>query len=390
MFNTTVPRVLAELGPAPTNRQLERLLEGLGNPIHEEGDTILIHRADAEVVRLRTFMPRFPTPPPFTRMPGTDVWYLRMRLPATARIEYRLAIGRGNLWTDIVDPLNPPQASNPYGINSVAGGQEYRRPPWSLPDEGISHGRLTEIRVASTLIGSRRRYQLYLPHGYQRQPLPLLVIHDGSDYRAHADLLTVLDNLVGSGQIEPLLALLHDPLDRLSEYAANPLHAQHLVEEVIPHLHRRYRLLPDPGGRVLMGASMGAVASLATAWQYPEQFGGLLLQSGSYVHRPDGYSWHQQPPPDHDLRPIFSPVADFLEGFDHDARFAAYRVFVSAGRYEGVIDYNRRLVPRLRSAGCTVRYRETWDGHDWGSWRDRLLSGLTFLLPGPSAATVER
>ena len=32
-----------------------------------------------------------------------------------------------------------------------------------------------------------------------------------------------------------------------------------------------------------MGASLGAVASLTTAWRYPGIFGNLLLQSGSFV-----------------------------------------------------------------------------------------------------------
>jgi enterochelin esterase family protein len=127
-----------------------------------------------------------------------------------------------------------------------------------------------------------------------------------------------------------------------------------------------------------MGASLGAVAALSTAWQYPEAFGGLLLLSGSFAHRIDG-EWGSD---------AFSPVAAFLAELEAEPRLArveaSTRAYLSAGRYEALIDLNRRLLPRLRAQGIEVDYEETWDGHHWGSWRDRLRRALRFLLPGPA------
>jgi enterochelin esterase family protein len=76
------------------------------------------------------------------------------------------------------------------------------------------------------------------------------------------------------------------------------------------------------------------------------------------------------------------PVIGFLETFD-PTLLAGFRMYQSVGRYEGLIDFNRRLHPVLQAGGLQIRYQETWTGHDWVSWMDRLEDALTFVLPGP-------
>jgi enterochelin esterase family protein len=121
-----------------------------------------------------------------------------------------------------------------------------------------------------------------------------------------------------------------------------------------------------------MGASLGAVAALSTAWNYPQTFRGLVLQSGSFFHRSEGSRRDE----------VLAPVWSFLRSFEDEPRLEGIDTYISVGRYEGVTDCNRRLAQRIRAAGVRVRYRESWDGHHWGSWRDRLAEALTWLLPG--------
>ena len=51
------------------------------------------------------------------------------------------------------------------------------------------------------------------------------------------------------------------------------LHARFLVEEVKPFVDREYRTLPGRACTAIAGSSMGGLASLTTAWQYPRVFG---------------------------------------------------------------------------------------------------------------------
>jgi enterochelin esterase-like enzyme len=345
-------------------------LDAIG-PFHHFGRTVLVFQGPAQEVRLRTWMPRFPEPDPFTRIEGSDRWYLPLRLPGTARIEYRLGIKHRGRWHEVIDPTNPADATNPFGTNSVVTGPDYQLPEF-LKHLSPAAGELQEIRVTSRLLGGRRHHHLYLPPGFRRgTALPLLIVHDGSDFLHHASILSAIDFEVTSGTMAPIAALLVDPWDRLAEYAASRDHAAHLVDEVLPHIQRRLGLVSLPDQRALMGASMGAVASLATAWHFPRAFGRIGLISGSFVDTLND-EWPAE---------IFAPVTNFLDAFAREPRLHDYRAFTSVGRYEGLVDFHRRLSPLLRAARLRVHSVETWDGHHWGAWRDRLGDCLRFLFP---------
>ena len=162
--------------------------------------------------------------------------------------------------------------------------------------------------------------------------------------------------------------------NRLEEYAGDPAHSAFLCEELLPALANRYPLDDRPSARGLLGASFGAVASLATAWHRPGHFDRLLLLSGSFAFTDIGESRRG---------PVFDPVVDFMNGFRKSPCKLAESVFLSCGIYESLIFENRSLLPLLQETGATVRYVEARDGHNWENWRDRLREGLSFLFPGP-------
>ena len=203
----------------------------------------------------------------------------------------------------------------------------------------------------------------------------MLVVHDGGDYLRYSALQTVLDNLIHRLEIPPMVVALTTSTDRLAEYADDAGHARFLAEELLPELEARYPLRREPAQRGLMGASFGAVASLATACRYPGRFGRLLLQSGSFAFTDIG----PRPP-----RPGVRPGGGVRQPLPRRSRSAvAERVFVTCGIYESLIYENRSMVPILQRTGMEVRYVEARDGHNWENWRDRLREGLSWLFPGP-------
>jgi enterochelin esterase family protein len=222
---------------------------------------------------------------------------------------------------------------------------------------------------------AHRRIPVYLPARFREsRRYPLLVVHDGPDFARFADLKAVLDNLIERLEIPPLVAALTAATDRLREYAGDPRHGDFVVHELLPALQARYPLYEDPAHRVLMGASFGAVASLATAWRHPGVFDKLLLLSGSFAFSDIG---------GHSRGPVFDPVVAFMNRFRRRAGRPARELYVACGIYESLIYENRSLVPLLQHNGMRVRYREVHDGHNWENWRDRLQDALSWLLPGP-------
>jgi enterochelin esterase family protein len=290
-------------------------------------------------------------------------------------VEYKIerVVGGEREW--IMDPLNPRIARDPFGANSVCHGQGYETPEWTLPDPHARSGEIQELRLRSRVFGGSRRLLVYLPARFRkRRRYPLVVVHDGIDYLRYAALQTVLDNLIHRLEIPPLIAVMSDPVDRLTEYAADARHAEFLTEELVPKLERRFPLIQRARARALLGASFGAVAALHTAWRYPDFWGRLMLQSGSFAFTDIGK---------HQRGQAFDPVVAFVNAFRDRPGRPTRKVFVSCGTYESLIYENRSIVPLLQSTGMEVRYVEARDGHNWENWRDRLREACCWSFPGP-------
>ena len=344
-------------------------------PIRDGSRATFVFRGPVRSVRWQHWIFGLPTSQEFHRVEGTDLWHLTCELRRASRIEYKLLVDFGDHEALIRDPLNPLIAHDPYGANSVCTTEGYEHPEWALYDEESREGLLETVTVRTKALGGTRKVQVYVPARYREtRRYPLLVVHDGSDYMRFSAMKLVLDNLIHRLEIPPMIVAFSDPVDRLREYAADPRHAKHIVEEVLPAIERRYRVEDRALSRCIMGASFGGVAALSTAWRYPGTFGNLLLQSGSFAFTDIGSNKRG---------PAFEPVVAFMNQFRGAPGRPAEKIYASCGIYESLIYENRSLVPLLQDCGIQVRFEEARDGHNWENWRDRLRTGLSWLFPGP-------
>lgn len=315
-------------------------------------------------------MPRFPSTIEFDAH-GSDRWLLELDVPHDVRIEYLLEIERDGHTKTVLDPTNPMAATNPFGTNSVLVGPQWRRIDWMRRE--VESGELREIRVTSRALAERRHHVIYTPPQLAADaPAPLLIVHDGSDYIYHAGLLRCLDSLIEHRLVEPVRVVGLNPKRRHVHYIGNELHADHVIEEVLPHVQAR---VPHDGRTAIMGASLGAVASWHCAWRHPDVFEGLFLQSGTFA-----LDTHPELT-DRMHRTINRFVAAAME----EDRLGAMKVMQTCGRYESLIDWNRTVAESLGSGQTPHRYIETWSGHDWGAWSGTLVDGLRHLFPHRAA-----
>jgi enterochelin esterase-like enzyme len=363
-------------GSAPLDQAaVDRFLARREVPIVEGARCTFLYRGEADEVFLNHRMFGRPDHLPLRRVRGTDLWYLVLELPGGARVEYQLEVARGGQREQLNDPLNPKLSRSPLGGSSILYAHGHQIPDWTQPDPKAPPGSLTELVVASRALRRDGRVTLYRPPRFRRSGrYPLLIVHDGSDYLQYAQAKTVLDNLIHRQEVAELVAAFVDPGDRLTEYANSAAHARYLTAELLPRLEADLPLAGGPSGRGLMGASFGAVASLATAYRQPEVYGSLLLQSGSFV-----FTASQ----DRDGGPSFEPVVRFMNRYRARPRRIADRMFISCGEFEPLITVNRAMLPVFESTGMAVRYLEAPDGHSWENWRDQLRAGLSWIFPGP-------
>ncbi|HUP15942.1 MAG TPA: alpha/beta hydrolase-fold protein [Acidimicrobiia bacterium] len=360
------PAVVSELETGD-KAAIDRFIAGHEFPIVEPGQATFMFRGTADAVSLRPMIAGFPGTHHFAPLNGHDLWWLALSLPDGARLEYKLEVQRDHHADWVNDPLNPITTTNPFGTNSVCRGFGYRVPDFAEIHEGTPNGSFEDQWIGSRL-GGDRKVTVYLPAGFGRdRRYPLVFVHDGGDYLTYGSMALVLDNLIHWKVIPPVIAAFSWPGDRLHEYAANSAHADFVVNEALPKIEQAY---PISDFRVVMGASLGAVAALHTAWQHNDAFSALLLQSGTFAQTP---GWGP-------AQPILGPIADLLHRLEPSN--LPHQVYLSCGTYERMIGENRYMAQRLQKAGVKVKYSESRDGHTWEAWRDRLSEGLSWLLPG--------
>ncbi|CAN5281410.1 N/A [soil metagenome] len=355
---------------------VDRFLARHDVPIIEGDRCTFLHRGEADQVHLVHRTVGLAERLSMTRLEGTDLWSVVVELPPGSRFEYQLETSYGDRHDRFNDPLNHRLAHSPMGASSVCYARGYQVPEWTQPDPEARPGELIDLLVPSRALRRDDHVQVYLPARFRRSArYPLLIVHDGADYLRYAAAKTVLDNLIHRLDVAETIVAFVDPQDRLVEYANSAAHARYLGTELVPRLEAELPLVGQPAGRTLMGSSFGAVAALSAAYRYPDSYGSLLLQSGSFVFTDIGN--------DHGGGEVFDPVVRFVNRYRAAPRRITDRIFMSCGIYEPLIVPNRSMVHTFESAGMAVRYSEARDGHSWENWRDRLQEGLSWILPGP-------
>jgi enterochelin esterase family protein len=275
----------------------------------------------------------------------------------------------------VPDPANPLRAQGPFGEKSVVEFPGYQAPVWLAADRPSSPP-ATGLAVPSRVLGARVPVELWRsPGGHPRrgEPLPMLVVHDGPEFARYAALLDFLTAATADGRLPVMRAALLAPVDRNEHYSASPAWSRALVSEVLPALAT---LAPTPPGRrflVGMGASLGALATLAAARTAPASFGGLFLQSGSFF-RPaaDGH--------ERDFlrfQRICRFVDDLAAGSGPGDPATAVQ---TCGTVEENLHGNRVVRDALAARGWQVTLAEHRDAHNWVAWRDTFDPWLVGLL----------
>jgi enterochelin esterase-like enzyme len=245
---------------------------------------------------------------PMTRMPATELLYRTLRVRNDLRGEYRLGFGEGEQ-NERRDPLNPHTQVFPAGEDSFTGDTDFvvsvlalpdaPLQPWIAPRPCVASGRIEHHRFRSEILGNERIISVYTPAGYQRagEPYALVVLFDRW---THAEVMatpTVLDNLIASGSIQPVVAVMVSHIShevRMREKACNPSFAEFLAQELVPWVRREYHVTSDASRTVVGGQSAGGLTAAYAGLHHPEIFGKILCQSGALRWKPDDeteYEW---------------------------------------------------------------------------------------------------
>jgi enterochelin esterase-like enzyme len=289
------------------------------------------------------------------------LWTFTTSLPSDAYVEYIYSIDGER----VPDPFNPRQISNGMGkMNHYFAMPEALMTPLVKRKREIPAGTITKHTLEHSyfIAGGKRIVHVYQPP--TDEPSPLIVVFDGNDYLRRARLPQIVDNLIAQKRIRPVaLAMVeHGRLARFIEYACSDSTVTFVGEFVLPLAQSKLNLIEvkkTPGAYGVLGASMGGLISLYTAYRLPEIFGNVLCQSGAFALDVLG-----RPPIMFDLVKTHQPI----------------KIWMDVGRFEYLLRSNREMHTLLQQSGYEVTYREYSAGHNYTAWRNDVEFGLQALF----------
>lgn len=323
------------------------------------------------------------------RVGDTDLWVGLVEMPTATRSEYQMRVD-GADWQ--ADPANPDQQwSGLSGQNSLL-----TMPGFAVTDEGLSRtaadvGTLTGDRVIdSESLGYAVNYRVYTPSGYANlKSLPVMYLLDGNDFvdERMGAIVIVLDNMIASGRVQPLLAVLidaRDPADpgrnrREEEFLARPEeYARFITEELVPVIDAAYRTDPRPEARVIVGVSYGGVSALYIAAAASDVFGNLAAMSPAMwvfgeetsLADPRMVAGIQR------MRPTIMATVECGGETGHRCPRLPVKFFLTAGLPTWDVGDLSDMKAVLEGAGYPVELHQVREGHSWAQWRgltDELL-----------------
>ncbi|MBX3070633.1 MAG: DUF3327 domain-containing protein [Thermomicrobiales bacterium] len=339
-----------------------------------------------------------------TEIPGAGIWYRSARVASDVRTVYRFSPNdslvprhqepdwetRRQNWA--LDPLNQNRFFAAEGFSeserawvdaTVLEGPD--APPLNRSFERRTlRGTMRETAITSAILANTRPITIYTPALEKDAPPPGVVIHFDADRARYVlDLPEVIDELASGGH--PMIAVMVENVDRHNELPCNPDFARFLADELAPWIRSNAEVSADPGDWVLAGQSYGGLASAFAALSYPDQFGKVLSQSGSFWWKPNPFERI------HASVPGIVPEYSWLCSHAATLPPANVRFWIEAGRFETrmdpgneptLLESNRHFRDVLMAKGYDVAYSEFPGGHDSIWWRDHLGVGLRSLLSG--------
>ena len=330
-------------------------------------------------------------PQSLERIPDTDVWQWQGEFSPQWRGSYcfipsentddfapdvfhgeqpdRLALREG--WRKLL----PQAMSDPLNAQSWRGGRGHDVSALEMPDAPVQPGwdrpntpyrQPVCIDWQSKRLGNRRRVWIFTT-GDDDPERPLAVLLDGQFWAESMPVWPALTALTLGRKLPPAVYVLIDVIDmahRNNELPCNPDFWLAVQEELLPLVKHRTPFSDRADRTVVAGQSFGGLSSLYAALNWPQRFGCVLSQSGSYW-------WPHRGGQQEGLL-----IAQLKAG-EKTAR--GLRIVLEAGRNEPLIYRANQAIYDELHTQQQVYWRQVDGGHDALCWRGGLTQGLMTL-----------
>jgi enterochelin esterase family protein len=298
--------------------------------------------------------------------------------------------GTNDVWEVTVGPVNPGAYRYNFNLDGVSvidprnpATSESNENTWSLvhvpgadfmDTKEVPHGAVAEVTYWSSTLKRFRRLHVYTPPGYEsgkgRFPV-FYLLHGASDCDASWSTVGragfILDNLIATAKAKPMVVVMpagHTGPFRFGGSFGSEFESD-FVNDIMPAVEKRYRVLTARKDRAMAGLSMGGAQTLNIGFAHLDKFAYLgVYSSGVFsmggrgnTNAPAGPTWEEK-----------NKVA--LD--DPKLKKGLKLVWFATGKDDFLLKTSQSTVEMLKKHHFNVVYNETAGAHTWINWREYL------------------
>lgn len=288
-----------------------------------------------------------------------------------------------NFFVDGVKTVDPKNAVIKPGISAVDSMVFVRGKEADFEDnKEVPHGQVRQVWYRSSTLDTQRRMHVYTPPGYddgsERYPVFYLLHGSGDEDSGWSTIGRagfILDNLIAQKKAKPMIVVMPngsiprpanltrppagappspDFVKRMAEFQGR--FVRELLQDIVPQVEKRFRVLSGAENRALAGLSMGGGQTLSVVTTHPDQFGYVGVWSGAIFGSAEEYEKRN---------------ATFFDSADKVNK--TVKLFsISCGDQDRLLEGSKNLDELLKKHGIQRELHISSGGHTWINWRHYL------------------
>lgn len=267
-----------------------------------------------------------------------------------------------------------------------------------LADKG---SRLETATVESRILGATKRYNVYLPEGYdldRTKKYPVLYLLHGAGgtcdtWTKSYNMKTITDWRISSGFSLPMIIVMPDASGDDANHRGPHMgyfnydewrYEDFFFEEFIPTVESRYRIESGRATRAIAGLSMGGGGTTIYAMEHPEVFSSACPLSGRIEGCPAEIEWRPGMKPYYEGIKAHNMVKYLREATpEQQESIKTVRWYIDCGDNDYLLEGSLHLYELMRSLEFPcAQFRVREGTHQQEYWRTALPEVLTFISIG--------
>jgi len=275
----------------------------------------------------------------------------------------------------------------------------------------VPHGTLSQVWYKSPTLNLTRRLYVYTPAGYEdsKASYPVLYLLHGAGgdeetWTSNGRAPQIIDNLIAQGKAKPMIVVMTNgnanqavSPDQVLPPPMPPLPAatpggpgrgfgftmenyspfpNSVVNDVVPFIESRYRVISNRDNRAIAGFSMGGAATLFAGFRNLDKFSWIAGFSSAVVVWPGVFA-RTDPPASANLSgpgigqgDDKAALSKLFPNINSSVNSKLKMLYISCGTADGLITSNRQFKEWLKSKDVRFIDVETDGyGHLWNFWR---------------------